>query len=102
MYANGRLAIAAAAACLVAASSTARADATWIGLGMATCEEYEATPKATREHWLSGYLSGISVGAGRTVKATMDEAHKFVDDYCRQKPKDNVSEALQALYRKVR
>lgn len=96
-----KLGMVAAATCLIVATH-AQADATWLGLSNATCEEYLTTPKATREHWLSGYLSGISVGSGRTIKATLDEAHKFVDDYCRQKPKDNVSEALQGLYRKVR
>ena len=101
MNATKKLGMVAAAACLIVATN-AQADATWLGLSNATCEEYAATPKATREHWLSGYLSGVSVGGGRTIKITMDEAHKIVDDYCKQKPKDNVSEALQGLYRKVR
>jgi hypothetical protein len=49
--------------------------------------------------WLLGYLSGLSIGAGRDFLSGTDNAsiYKWMDNYCRTNPLRDVSGGGSAL-----
>ena len=88
-----------------------------VGLGAATCPHFNAdvatTPAIRRDYlaWAQGYMSGILLGRPAGVDDGLDLSPpgfsllnqlKFLEDYCAGNASMDFSDAVEALYKRLR
>ena len=88
-----------------------------VGIGATTCGEFarEAVdkPPTQRQYlaWMQGYMSGIVIGRPPGVDEGIDLNPKsfplaaqlaFMRDYCLDSPSSSFSDAVEALFKKLR
>jgi hypothetical protein len=100
---------------IAVAAANETAAQTVLGAGTASCGEWlqfreNVMEKATLyqlEAWIDGFLSGTSrANAGRpdflASKPSTVAMYAWVDNYCRSKPLDHITVAVEALIRELR
>jgi hypothetical protein len=115
-----RKALTALAVLAMAHSIAARAGpqtAKIVGLGATTCLQFEDDVKrnaaAQRDYlaWAQGFMSGIIVGRPPGIDQGLDlnpstypllKQLEFLRDHCVQHPAENFSDAVEALYKRLR
>jgi len=88
-----------------------------VGLGATTCvqfnEDVRSNPAVQRDYlaWAQGYMSGILVGRPPSVDQGLDlnppsfdmnDQLHFLRDYCAKSALENFSDAVEALYKRLR
>jgi hypothetical protein len=88
-----------------------------IGLGATTCQQFSddirSNPIVQRDYlaWAQGFMSGILLGRPPGVDVGLDlnpptfdllKQQQFLDDYCAQNTSQNLADAVEALYKRLR
>jgi hypothetical protein len=88
-----------------------------VGLGAATCQQFSddirSNPSVRRDYlaWVQGFMSGVLLSRPRGIDESLDlnpatfgliNQLQFLEDHCTENASHDVSDAAEALYKRLR